>query len=206
MASSFTALGQHSLSVNTGWTFSNLYKVGTEQTFKSASYYDESLNLTLYHAPYVDINYNYLHNNFRLSTGLSALSVGANNYVLESAVAYMYLTAPLLVGYQVNFSDRFSLVIEGGGEAGFNLLGLGSVTLASKMNTVFPYLGALFCLEGKYKKFHLGARFHLGLNTFTEERFNNGQNVMHLRHIAGTVYIGYTFWDSSQPKKAKKKK
>lgn len=202
---SHTIYAQHSISINAGWTISNLYKVASIETFNNASYYDEHLNLTLFDAPYASINYNYLHNNFRLSTGLSALSLGANNYILYSGVGYMYLVAPILAGYQVNFSEKFSMVIEGGADVGLGISRVASVSLPSKVGVARPYIGMVFGLEGKYKRFSLGAKFHLGLNVFEEVTYNKGQNVMHLKHIGGTVYIGYTLWDSSKNVKRKKK-
>jgi len=83
---------------------------------------------------------------------------------------------------------------------------VGSVVNLAKRGQTRYYLGLLFGVEGKYRRFSLGARFHLGLNDFEKEYFNKEKDVMYLKHIGGTIYLGYTIWDSSRVKKKKKKK
>lgn len=197
---------QHRISVTGGWTFSTLYKVGNEEALKADSHYG-LYDLSLFHAGNINVKYEYNYQSFRLSTGLSLLSLGANDFFSRGFdIAYMYLTVPILFGYKKDFSKDLSLVIEGGGEAGGSVSRVGSVEVLGRRGQTRYYVGLLFGVEGKYRRFSLGARFHLGLNDFEEEYFNKEKDVMYLKHIGGTIYLGYTIWDSSRVKKKNKKK
>ncbi|MBL4648348.1 MAG: hypothetical protein JKY03_01360 [Aureispira sp.] len=198
---------QHSLSITGGWTFSTFYKVGTKEALKASSYYADLYEFTPFHTLNINVKYEYTHQSFRLSTGLSLLSIGSNDYFFEGFEnVYMYLTVPVLFGYKKDFSKDISLVIEGGAEAGPSLANVGSVVNLAKRGQTRYYIGLIFGVEGKYRRFSLGARFHLGLNDFEKEYFNKEKDVMYLKHIGGTIYLGYTIWDSSRVKKRNKKK
>ena len=195
---------QHSISVTGGWTFSTLYKVGNKEALKADSRYG-LYNFSLFHAGNINAKYEYTHQSFRLSTGLSLLSLGTNGYFFKDGdIAHMYLTVPVLFGYKKSFSKDLSLVVEGGAEGGPSVMNVGSVVTSSRMSqTRRYYVGLLLGLEVKYRRFSLGARFHLGLNDFEEHLFNNNQDALYLKHIGGTIYLGYTIWDSSRVKKKK---
>jgi len=197
---------QHSISVTGGWTFSTLYKVGNEEAFKADAFYG-LYNFSLFHAGNINAKYEYTHQSFRLSTGLSLLSLGANGYFSKDGdIAYMYLTVPVLFGYKTTFSENLSLVIEGGGEVGVSVSRVGSVEVLGRRGKTRYYVGLLFGVEGKYKRFSFGARFHLGLNDFEDHTFSRNEETLYFKHIGSTIYLGYTIWDSSKAKQKKEKK
>lgn len=197
---------QHTISITGGWTFSTLYKVGNKEALKADARYG-LYNFSLFHAGNISAKYEYSHQSFRLSTGLSLLSLGTNGYFFKDGdLAHMYLTVPVLFGYKTNFSKDLSFVIEGGAEAGPSVMNVGSVVTSSRMNlTRRFYMGILLGLEVKYRRFSLGIRFHLGLNDFEEHTFSRNEETLYLKHIGGTIYLGYTIWDSSKVKNKNKK-
>jgi len=198
-------LAQHSISVTGGWTFSTLYKVGNKEALKADALYG-LYNLSLFHAGNISTKYEYSYNMFRLSTGLSLLSLGANDFFSKNFdIAYMYLTIPALFGYKKNFSKDLSLVIEAGGEAGVSVSRVGSVEVLGRRGKTRYYVGLLLGIEGKYKRFSFGARFHLGLNDFEDHTFSRNEETLYLRNIGSTIYLGYMIWDSSRVKKKKEK-
>jgi len=190
---------QHSISVTGGWTFSTLYKVGSKAALNSDSY---KPTYPFFHAGNIGAKYEYNHQSFRLSTGLSVLSLGSNDF-WGLDIAYMYLTVPVLFGYQKNFSKDLSLVIEGGGEAGVSISNVGSVEVLGRRGKTRYYVGLLLGIEGKYKRFSFGARFHLGLNDFEDYTNFSTQETVYFKNIGTTIYLGYTIWDSSKVKNKK---
>ncbi|WMX12864.1 MULTISPECIES: hypothetical protein [unclassified Aureispira] len=204
-SSSFIS-AQHNISATAGWTVSTLYKVGTRAALNTSSYYADLYEFTPFYTLNINVKYEYTYNLFRLSTGFSLLSLGANDYFFKGFEnVFMYLTIPVLLGYKKNFSKEISLVIEGGSEFGLSLANVGSVINAAKKGQTRPYIGLLFGIEGKYKRFSLGARFHLGLNDFEQHTFSSKNETIYFKHIGSTIYLGYTIWDSSKVKKKKQK-
>lgn len=193
---------QHSISVTGGCTFSTLYKTGSKAALNSYSY---KPTYPFFYAGNIGAKYEYRHQSFNLSTGLSLLSLGSNDF-WGLDIAYMYLTVPVLFGYKKNFSKDWSLVIEGGGEVGGSVSRVGSVEVLGRRGQTRYYLGLLLGVEGKYKRFSFGARFHLGLNDFEDHTFSRSQETVYFKHIGSTIYLGYTIWDSSRIKKKKKSK
>ncbi|BDS10806.1 hypothetical protein [Aureispira anguillae] len=196
--------GQHSISINGGWTYSNLYQLATKEAFEASYYHKELFDFGVVHMPFLGMKYEYIYHSLRLSTGINVLSMGANHYYLEGAEnIYMYLTFPIIVGYQFNFKNNYSLVLEGGVEGGTSIANVGSVVALARYKQTRPYIGLLLGLEGKYKRFSLGAKFHLGLNVFDKFVFGAtyDDDTLYFKHIGGTVYLGYTLWNSSQSKK-----
>jgi hypothetical protein len=199
--SSNTSFGQHSLSITGGWTFSTLYKIGTPTAFEHHYYYSDLFDFSLIHFPNFNLKYNYNAQAFRFSTGLSFLSIGTRDYFWKGTRwAYLYLTVPVLVGRRFKFSKHHSLALEGGIEAGTSVMMVGDLVNAAKFKETLPYVGLILNIENSYKRFIFGIRGHLGLNNFDYYVFSTPQETIYFKHISGTVYIGYTFWDSHKAK------
>lgn len=202
-----TNFAQHNLSVTGGWTFSTLYKIGTTEAFEDHYYYSDLYDFALIHFPSLNLKYNYRHQTFRFSIGISFLSMGTRDYFWKGTRwAYLYLTIPVLAGHQFKLSENCALVIEGGIEAGASVMIVGDLVNLSKFEKTLPYIGLVFGLESNYKRFILGTSFHLGLNNFDNSSGTTRQETIYFRHIGGTVYIGYTFWDSAKAKEKRQKR
>lgn len=200
---------QHQLSIQGGWNFSSLYKVGSRETIQASTFNAEIFAFTPIHLPYLGVKYNYNlpSSNLRFSTGISFLSMGAMDFFWKGTRwAYLYLTVPLMVGTSFKVSDQVNLAIEGGVEGGASLTNVGDLENAARIGQTRYYAGILLGGEFNYKRMSLGIRGHLGVNNFDRWVFTAIQETMYFRHIGGTVYIGYTFWDSAKAKQKKQLK
>ncbi|MGH1339729.1 MAG: hypothetical protein ACRBFS_26660 [Aureispira sp.] len=202
-----TSFAQHQLSVTGGWTFSTLYKVGTKEAFETSYYYANLFRFSSIHLPNLNFKYNYHHRSLRFSTGISFLSLGTRDYFWQGTDwAYLYLTVPLLIGHQFKLSNQWSLVTEGGVEIGTSLDKVGSMVSAIHIGKKLPYIGLVLGVESNYKRFVLGIRGHLGVNDFYHFEFNAQQETLYFKHIGGTLYLGYTFWDSKKAKERRERR
>ena len=201
------SFAQHSLSVNGGWTFSTVYKVGAPEAFKAIANLSHWHNFSPFHIPNLNLAYQYNHKTFRLSTSISFLSLGTRDFIWHGTEwAYMYLTFPVLFGYQMKLPKDFSLVLEGGTEIGTSIMNVGSVVSLAKIGKTRPYIGLALGVEVKYKRFICGFRGHFGLNNFDDIPSDKPEETLYFKHIGGTLYLGYTFWDSQKAKERRERR
>lgn len=193
-----TIEAQHRLSITGGWTFSSLYKTGTPKAFENHYYYADLFRFSPIHMPDLGIKYTYQYKFFRFSTGISFLSLGTRDFFWKgTGWAHLYLLVPLLFGRQFEVTKNFTFTLEGGLEAGTSIMNVGSIIILGREQSR-PYLGLSIGIEGQYKRFFIGMRGHLGLNNFDYYTFNAQQETLYFKHMGGTLYLGYTFWDSKK--------
>jgi len=178
-------------------------------TFSEFAFYGQADRLDLYstdyyghHSPYLALEYEYDYKKVRFSTGISTAAMGSRRYLSKWGVGELYATVPLLAGYQWSFSNNLGLTLEGGLEFG---IGYGSLGIVFVDNRNFKYnIGAAIAIEGQWKRFRYGTRFHLGLTDY-KYVYNTDGTRTPIKHYAFTFYVGYTLWDA-QKKRAKKRK
>lgn len=186
------ATAQHQISIHGGWTISNLQKYGDKAEIKKISAKGAMFDTRIYQFPYLAAAYEYDWGAFRFSTGLSFLTLGADNYFLPNeAVASMYLTVPLMAGRKWQLSDNTSLTASLGAEFGVRLMSTATITLASDAFRVRGNINAAGGLEVQHKRFKFGAKLHVGLTNYgswgTTPR-------VYFRHSGITAFIGYVLW------------
>lgn len=197
-----TSFAQHQISIHGGWTVSNLQKYGDQVKIQRISAPGAMFATRIYHFPYLAGAYEYDWEAFRFSTGLSFLTLGADNYFIpDEAVASMYLTVPLMVGRKWKLSDKTSLTASLGAEFGVRLMSTATITLASDMIRVRGNINAAGGLELQHKRFKFGAKLHIGLVNYSHWGTNPR---VHFRHSGITTYIGYLLWQ--RPTKKQKQR
>lgn len=201
---STSCIAQHSISIKGGMTISNLQKYGNEQALKDINlYYDGMFNTTPFYNPYLSLEYAFDYKPFRISSGLSLLSLGANNFIEKnSSTGKIYLTIPLLIGRKWRIVNNFSITAEIGGNFGLKILNIGDVELAKSMDRIEGDIGITGGLETSWKKIKLGTKLQIGLTNYFDwtTQINNNTQRVDFRHSSITFYIGYTLWSSTKNK------
>ena len=198
---------QHNISINGGLSISNLQKYGSPSALKKISVHNELFSTTPYYCPFLGLEYEFDFKRYRFSSGLSFLTMGANDFVFSNeTTAEMYLSLPLLAGIKWPISSKTSIMIEAGAEFGLQILNMGTVLLGSRINKINGNIGLVAGIEGAWKNLRFGTRFHLGLTDYFSWDVNNGKDIIHFKHASITIYLGYTLWNSKRSKERRLKR
>ena len=204
---------QHNIALNSGFSISNLLKYGSPAALKTINvYYGELFNTSPYYSPFLGIEYEFDFKRCRFSSGLSFLTMGADDFFFPNEpTGVTYLSLPLLAGIKWPISSKTSIMIEVGAEFGIEILNIGTVTpgnrFFNKINgKIEGNIGLVAGLEGAWKNLRFGTRFHLGLTDYTTWDVNYGKDITYFRHYSITIYLGYTIWNAEKSKERRLKR
>lgn len=193
LVTSSTAQTQHQVGVVGGYTLSKvraLFPSNHQPNFMDKDY----TTFSFCHAAYLGVFYEYAPQKLRYRVGLDAVTLGASNVPSpEPDSDYpwysYYLTLPLIVTYPIMLGKQVYLSPQVGLEPGLQW-GNPAVILVGQ-GKYWGHLGLLLGLELEYKRWRLGVRGQYGLTDFLT------LPPYRYRHTALTLYLGYTFYDSS---------
>ncbi len=194
LLSSSKVFTQSRVSLQLGWTASNIRAIYDKKTFKPGPVFDDSfVKFPFWHTPYIAAEYEYDYKKLRLSTGFHMMSMGAGG--LPGLPGFYWVTAywtvPILGGYHIKLGKGWDLVAEGGIEIGFQH---GSSTIQTGGGARWGNINAVLAVETEWKNFRLGVRGHWGLTTFRTF------DPIIYKHTGITTYLGYTLWDQAKCK------
>lgn len=191
------SFAQSKLNLQTGITISRIRAVYDPSVRKGTSFGDFSNFIPYYH-PFLGVEYEYVHNKIRISTGVAFTAFGSGNTPLFGNIPWptFYWLIPVLGGYVIPCTKDVRLLLEGGIDIGLQQGESGIFYEGTRWGNINAVVG----IKLQYRRFHLGIRGHWGLTNF---RYFPP---ITYKHTALTTYLGYTLWYQAKSKARRLKK